>query len=685
MEKYVLQGGLVMKRFFIIFTSILILVLVGCSEDGVTPHDRLDEYFKNWEEHNFTKMYDMLTEETKKTYPTDQYIDRYEKIYNDLEITEVILTYKKLSEEKLKKALEEGTATIPFEANIMTMAGPIEFNYEATLKQVGEDKEKDWLVEWNPGFIFPEIKDGGEIRISITEPKRGDILDRNRIPLALDGTAYEVGIVPGKLGNNPDAAIERIASLLSISVESIDKALGASWVKPDLFVPIGKQVSEANHELLEQLWQIDGVMTQQTTGRIYPLGEAAAHLVGYVGKITAEELEEKEPGSYSENDLIGKIGLERLYEEELKGEAGVTIYVTKEGESDITLASKPVQDGKHIETTIDNVIQEEIFNSLENAPGTATAIHPKTGEILALVSSPSYNPNQMLYGMSQTEWDELQNNPDQPLFNRFNATYAPGSVLKPITAAVGLKNGIINPEEVLEINGKTWGKGESWGDYEVTRVSEIKSVDLMTAMTFSDNIYFAMKAVEMGGDAFVKGLQEFGFGEQIPLELTLDSSSISNSGSLDDEVLLANTSYGQGEIEVNILHMAAMYTAILNNGMMVKPVLLMAEDKSVAWKDELITKEQATILQETLRNVVTEGTAGYAKNASFPISGKTGTAELKLTLDEEDGDQNGWFVGYPSTDQDILIAMMLEKVQDAGASGLVVEKVTDLMENIKKK
>lgn len=672
-----------MKRFFITFTLLLAFLLAGCSEDKVTPHDRLDDYFKLWEEQNFTSMYDMLTEEAKQVYPTDQYIDRYEKIYQDLHITDIQLHYEKLSDEKMKQALEEGTATIPFSASLTSMAGPIEFDYEVTLKQAGEEEEKNWFIDWDPGFIFPEIKDGGEIRISTTEPKRGDILDRNRLPLALNGIVYEVGVVPGQLGDNPEASKEKLAPLLNISVASIDNALNESWVQPDLFVPIGKKVQESNQALLDQLWQIDGVMTQQTTGRIYPLGEAAAHVVGYVRKITAEELEEKDPERYTANDMIGSTGLERRFEDELKGEKGVKIYVTKDEKEVATLAMKPVEDGKNIQTTLDITVQEELFNSLDNAPGTAAAIHPKTGETLALVSSPSFDPNKLVYGISQSDWEALQDNPEQPLFNRFNATYAPGSVIKPITAAIGLQNGTIKPEEKLEIKGLSWGKGESWGNYEVTRVSEANPVDLMKAMALSDNIYFAMKGVEMGGEQLVKGLEQFGFGEQLPINFPISTSTISTSGTLDDEVLVANTSYGQGEIEASVLHLATMYTTFLNNGNMIKPILLMDEEPNQVWKEGLLTSEQATIVQETLRNVVTDGTASYAKKASFPISGKTGTAELKLTLDEENGEQNGWFVGYPTEDQDIIIAMMMEKVQDLGASGLVVQKVTDVLEAIK--
>ncbi|WP_047980852.1 penicillin-binding transpeptidase domain-containing protein [Ornithinibacillus contaminans] len=672
-----------MKRLLLLVTSILLILIAGCSEDEITPHERFDTYIDLWSEQDFTQMYEILTPESKETYATDQYIDRYNKIYEDLQISNIDITYTKLSEEQLEKALKEGTATLPFSITMESLAGPISFDYEATLVQQGEEEEKDWFLTWDPGFIFPEIKDGGEIRITTTEPTRGEILDRNQLPLALNGEVLDIGIVPGKLGDNPDASIEKIASLLNLSVDTINNYLNASWVQPDYFVPLNRQVPESNEELLNQLWEIGGVMGQTGLGRVYPLGESAAHLVGYVGNVTAEQLEELDPSRYSANDIIGKAGLERLYEDRLKGEKGAKIYVLKEDETEIVLAEKEVQNGENIQTTIDSTVQEEIYHSLDGAPGTAAAIHPKTGETLALVSSPSFDPMKMVYGISQTEWDELQNDPNQPMFNRFAATYAPGSVIKPITTVIGLQNGTIKPEEKIEIDGKTWSNGEGWGNYAVTRVTEASPVNLLTALTLSDNIYFAMKGVEMGGDALATGLEQFGFGEELPIDLSITTSSISTTGALEDEVLTANTAYGQGEIETSVLHMASMFTTFLNDGAMIKPTILKSDETGPYWKENLATTEEVSIIQEALRNVVLEGTAGYAKNAPFPISGKTGTAELKLTLDEKDGVENGWFVGYPTDDQDILIAMMMEGVQDIGASGLVVEKVTNILEAVK--
>lgn len=669
-----------MKRSILIAFILLITFMTACSKDEeVTPNERFDEYVKLWHDEEFTNMYDMLSAESREEYPPEQFIDRYNKIYEDLNISNLSISYNELSEEALDTAFEEGSATLPFTVAMESIAGPIEFTYEATLIQEGEeDEEKDWFIAWDPGFIFPALKDGGEIKFQTTTPMRGEIHDRNRMPLAINDNVYEVGIVPGKLGDDSEKQKEQIANLLQISVDTIDTELSANWVQPDLFVPI-KKVPKTDETLIEKLLEIDGIMTREVIGRVYPLGEAASHLIGYIGPINAEELEQMEPGTYGPNDSIGKRGLEQLYENRLKGERGIQILIKKEDGTEEVLAEKPVKDGENISLTIDVNIQEKIFNAYEGKSGTTAAINPRTGETLALVSSPAFDPNDFLYGITQSQLDALENDPQKPIINRFTATFAPGSVIKPITAAIGLENGTIDPEEGIEIEGLTWDNGKGWGDYQVRRVSETnKPVDLADALIRSDNIYFAMQAVKMGSESLVKGLERFGFGEKLPFEYPFINSTISSSGTLEGEVQTANTSYGQAEIEVSALHLATAYTTFLNKGNMLKPTLLTTEETGQIWKEDLIKEDDAELIQNILRDVVLEGTATVAKYDELAISGKTGTAELKLSHDTK-GHENGWFVGYPTDKQDILIAMMIEEVEDIGTSTFVADKVANLL------
>ncbi|GAA0589824.1 penicillin-binding protein 3 [Virgibacillus siamensis] len=674
-----------MKKVILLFPVLLVLLLSACSEDEITPQERFDKYVSHWNQQEFSKMYDMSAEKSTEKYPTKDYVKRYKDIYGDLNINNLKISYEKLSDKQIEKAMEKGKATIPFTVKMDTVAGPVNFDYKATLVKEGEEDKENWYVKWNPGFIFPAIKNGGKIGLETEEPRRGEILGRNRMPLAINDVVYEIGIVPGKLGSNASQQKQQIAELLNISVESINNSINADWVKPGMFVPI-KKVSKNNDNLLNQLFELSSVVKRDVTGRVYPYGKATAHLVGYVGKITAEELKKRDSKVYSPNDMIGKRGLEQLFDKRLKGEEGVKITVTNKNGETTVIAEKPVKDGENIVTTINAELQKRIFQSYNGEAGTAAAIDPKTGETLALVSSPSFNPNDFLYGISQSKLDELQNNPKKPLINRFSATFTPGSVIKPVTAAIGLDNGTIKPGEGIEINGLTWSGGEGWGDYEVTRVStSSQPVDVTDALIRSDNIYFAMQAVEMGSEKYVKGMKQFGFGKELPFKYPIQKSTISSSGSIDDEVLLANSSYGQGELQVSALHLAMTYTPILNKGNMIKPTLLADAKDGQVWKKNLITTKQVNLLQKALRKVVSspKGTANGAQQADFPIAGKTGTAELKKTLEQESGAENGWFVGYPSKSKDILISMMVEHTEDDGGSSYVVDKVTNILMDTK--
>ncbi|MFC2947275.1 penicillin-binding transpeptidase domain-containing protein [Virgibacillus sediminis] len=671
-----------MKKIILFAMLLIIVFLAACSNDQATPNERFDEYVQKWNNMEFSDMYPLHSSEARENFTEDDSTARMEKIYQDLDVTELSVNYEALSEDEIDTALSEGTAEIPYQVEMETIAGPVTFNQTATMVLEGEDSEEgpDWYVQWHPGFIFPQLANGGEISIQTQEPERGEILDRNDMPLALNDLVYNIGVVPERLGENAEQAKEEAADLLQMTTEEIDQALDASWVQPTTFVPL-KEIPKEDEQLLQEVIAIDGFSYQETSGRVYPAGEAAAHLTGYLRQVNAEDLENDEEGEYSANDMIGSRGLESLYEEELRGERGVQILAVSEEEQTV-IAEKEVQHGEDIKLTIDINMQEQVFNSYEGDKGTSVLLEPKTGETLALVSSPSFDPNEIMYYSSNSLWEDLQEDPQQPLLNRFSATYAPASVIKPITAAIGMQNGTLDPNEGIEIDGLTWSNGEGWGDYEVTRVSESNGpVDLKDALVRSDNIYFAIEALEMGSDTLVSGLEQFGFSESLPYEYPIEASTISNEGTIEGEVLLANTSYGQGEMEMSALHLAATYTPLLNGGNMVKPILLHDEEKGQIWQEGLMTTEQADIINDALRAVVTEGTAAPAQEADFPVSGKTGTAELKLTDEDENSGINSWFVAYPTEGQDLILAMMVEQTQDK-ESGYAVKKATDLLNEL---
>lgn len=663
-----------MKKIIGILLILLVAAIAGCSKEPM-PQDRFAAYISLWNEQKFDKMYDYLSNDAKKTITKEEFTSRYQKIYKDLEVTDLKINFKKPKEDKQS---EKETAAYNFSVKMNSMAGAINFTEKANLQKEERDKKNNWYVDWDTSFIFPQLHQGDKIGISTIEPTRGEILDRNGNGLALNGQVYEVGVIAGKM---TDQTTQQIASLLKITPEQITKALSAGWVKPDLFVPL-KRVSMDDTKLIGQLVALDPVRTKKVGARIYPYREAAAQLTGYVGPITADELEKLKGKGYTAQDLIGKRGLEQVYDEQLKGKTGVRVTITKKLGGIEVLAEKPVEDGKQLQLTIDGAFQGKIFNELKGEAGTAAAMNSLTGETLALVSSPSYDPNKAALGFTAAEWKAIQDNKQLPLTTRFKQGYAPGSVIKPITTSIGLASGAINPTQNVAISGKKWQKDKSWGKYFVTRVHEASPVNLEKALLFSDNIYFAQAALKMGKETFVDGLKKFGFEEEFDYPYPLATSSI---GTLGSDIAIADSGYGQGQVQMNIVHLMASYTPFVNNGNMIKPILLLDDTKSQIWKQQVVTSENAALVSGILAKVVSDprGTAHAANIPGYPLAGKTGTAEIKQKQGET-GTENGWFIAYNTKTPTLIVAMMIENVQNRGGSMVPVKKVKNIFMTVKK-
>lgn len=666
-----------MKKWYFFMLALCLLVIVaGCNKDEPTPDGRLSEYIKLWNDQKFGKMYDYLSTEAKDNISKEDFVTRYEKVYSDLEISDLKVTYTKPSEEEDFDKVEK--VEIPFAVKMNSLAGEISFEQDASLKKEAKDEEENWYLDWNTSYIFAELGEEDKISLKTVAAKRGSIVDVNENPLATNGLIYEIGLVPEEMGDNPDSVISELASLLDIQKETIEKELNADWVQPSYFVPI-KNVATGDQEYLDTLFALKGVQKQNTEGRVYPYGESTAHLIGYVGSITAEELEENKDKGYSSSDVIGKRGLEQVFEERLKGTNGEQIIINKADGTVVTLAEKVVQNGENVKLTINADLQKEIFDSMGGEAGTAAAINPTTGETLALVSSPSYDPNKMIVGLTTSEKEAYDNNTLDPFTNRFKNKYAPGSVMKPLVAAAALTEGVITPEQERNITTKQWQKDSSWGGYFVTRVhSSSEPVNLANALLYSDNIYFAQTALDLGKDKFVTEMKKFGFEEEFNYSYPIETSTF---GELNTDVLLADSGYGQGQVEMSVIHLATAYTPFVTGGNLIKPVLLDSEEKGQIWKDGIMDSTVANTISSDLEQVIENpsGTAHAGKIEGKTFAGKTGTAELKEKQDEK-GVENGWYVTYDVNNKDILIAMMIEGVQNKRGSSHVVEKVKTVLE-----
>ncbi|RIW36072.1 penicillin-binding transpeptidase domain-containing protein [Bacillus salacetis] len=663
-----------MKKFVFISILMSLIFLAGCQEKP-QPDERLEAYVKLWNDQEFAEMHSgYLSQSAKETYSEEEFSERAKDLYTDLEVKNLQVKFDKPEEEQ--EWDDQESATFPVEIKMTTLAGDIQYEKEVELVKETKEDQENWYLNWDPSLILPDLEQGDKVRIQTVPAERGDIKDREGIALAVNGQAYEIGVVPEKFDK---ANMQKVADLLETTPDYIEEQMNQSWVQPEHFVPL-KKIPMTNRDLAVELTSITGVFNQKVEAREYPYGEATAHIIGYTGKITAEEYEELKDKGYSDQAVIGKRGLEELFEEKLRGTDGKVILIEKESGDAVTIATKEVKQGEDVKLTIDANLQKELYEQMKDETGTAAALNPNTGEVLSMISVPSFDPNEFALGISSTKYKALQDNPDQPLLNRVVNAYSPGSTMKPITAAIGLNSGKLDPAKAYTIEGKQWQKDESWGGYKVTRVFDNDTkVDLESALKFSDNIYFARAGLDMGADTFQQGLKNFGFGEDIPFAYPITASQITNEGEINKEILLADSAYGQGQILMSVLHLTSSYGAIINDGIMMKPLLIAGAEQEV-WKNDLLSKENAELLKTDLRKVVTEGIAGKAAVEGKAIAGKTGTAEIKSEQGTT-GTENGLFVSYDQDNPEFVLAMLLENVEDRGGSTHTVEVTKKFYQN----
>lgn len=677
------------KTIIIAIVAILVIAIIAgaifiINKKAPKPEDALSTYISLLNEQKYEEMYNMISEYSKSQISQDDFVKRNKNIYEGIDAYDIKITPSETTK-------DGKTYSIKYDESMSTSAGTISFTN--TTKLVKGDK--DYKISWSSSMIFPELRATDKVRVSTLSAKRGEILDRNGEKLAENGNISSVGIVPGKLGENKEESISKISELTGVSTDYINTQISASYVKDDTFVPI-KKVSADNTELKNQLLQIPGIKITSVDARVYPLGEEAAHLIGYVQAISSEELKQKEGKGYSSSSIIGKAGLEQAYEDTLRGIDGTEIYIVDENGTRLkTLATQNKKDGTDVKLTIDKNIQKNLYDQMKTDKGFFVVMNPTTGELLATVSTPSYNSNDFVLGMTTAKWNELNNDESKPLYNRFLQSYCPGSTFKPITAAIGLTSGKLTTDTTFNYSGLKWQKNSSWGDVYITTLTAYNGPkNIANALIHSDNIFFGQAAMQIGKDTFCSGLDKLGFNENIAqtikFPLTFKKSQYSNSEKADmNEKKLADSGYGQGDILVNPIHMASIYSAFTNNGNMVKPYIEYENGKTEYLKENAFTSEAANTVKNDLIQVVEnpEGTATDMKVPGVTIAGKTGTAELKTTSTDTESGTLGWFdcftVNYSASNpniNDMLIIGMVENTQNnsSGGSHYVIKKIRTL-------
>ena len=672
------------KKIIIIVISIILILAISVGI-GITiyfnnkpknkPEDVLQTFASYINDKKYEDMYSLLSSKSKANISEEDFIKRNKNIYEGIEAENFSVDIQSIeNENKLAK--------VTYKNSMDTMSGHVDFTNTVTLEL---NEEKEYKIDWTSNLIFPKLNTEDKVRVKTIEAKRGSILDRNGEYLATNGVASKIGLVPGKMSDNREEDIAKIAELLNMTSDGINSELSASYVKADTFVPL-KTVGKNEMELKNKLLEIKGIKIIDADERIYPQGVSTSQLVGYIQPINAEELKEKAKDGYTSSSKIGKYGLERAYESTLRAVNGSEIYIEDaNGNKKTSIAKQEQKDGQDVKLTIDSKLLQTVYEQFKDDKSAVVVMNPKTGEVLALASCPSFDSNDFSLGMTTADYKNLTENPDNLLYNRYLATYAPGSSFKPIIGAIGLTTGAFSADDDFGRSGTKWQNDSSWGDFYITTLSTYNGpANLKNALIHSDNIYFAKAALKIGGKNLINSLKNIGFGQQIEFPQTISKSSYSNSESFTNETQLANSGYGQGEVLVNSIHMAMMYSAFVNEGNMIMPYLEYKENASSQtakyYKENAFSKEAANEVRDGLIQVVENpsGTAHTAKIEGKTIAGKTGTAEIKQSKDDTEGTEIGWFNAFNVGESDeslLLVVSMVENVKGKGGSHYLLPKV----------
>lgn len=638
-KKNIAKIGIKTKIFAFLLVVVAIIMIYS---NFSSPARVIRAFYKNVNNHKYEELYNLVETDMSK----EEFTNKMKSVYDGMEVSSAWVTISI----NLKNS---DVVNLKYVTNLNTVAGKLTFSNKSTLVKVNGK----YKIKWDNSFLYPKLKNNQKIRVSTLKAKRGAIYDRNKNILAKDAKAYSIGIVAGKIKSDDD--LRAMSKLLNITYKDIKVELAKPYVVDGTFVHL-KNIDREQQELKTALLKIPAVKIIDYDIREYPYNEKLSTLLGFV-----------------QNDE-GKSGLELTFNSQLKGLNGCEIYVDDDGINVDTILKKDRVNGKNIDLTIDVKLQELIYEKFKDVESATVAMNYTTGEILALVSTPSYETNKISLGISDNEWNEIVNNKKKPLFTRFLSKYTPGSTMKPIVAAIGLDTDSFTDIENFGRSVKSWQKDSSWKDFYVTTLEVYNGEsNLEKALIYSDNVYFAKAALKIGKNLFKQELDRYGFNKPLNFEQNTD---ISVYGNIDSEAKLAVSGFGQGEMEVNPIFMAKIYSAFANNGNAVTPYILQKEgnDQNTVNSVNLIKPLTANKIKNDLKKVIDEGTGKLAKIDGKNLYGKTGTAEIKMNKDDKSGEEIGWFNVFD--DNKLLIVNMVENAKKLNGSKFSVKNLREVFD-----
>ena len=549
-------------------------------------------------------------------------------------------------------------------------------------------------------------------RISVVPraPVRGLIFDRNGVPLARNIPSYTLEVVPDQV-KDMDDLLDELGKLVQLSEYHLKlfRREVKRHARFDTITLRSRLTDQEAARFAVNRYRFDGVELRARLERNYPKNESAAHVVGYVGRISSRDLEKIDKSLYRGIDFLGKTGIESYYEDILRGTIGFDqVETNAHGREVRIISSTPSVPGKNIYLTIDSELQLIAEQALGDFRGAVVAIHPGTGEILAFASTPSYDPNAFVYGISNADYSALRDSLDTPLLNRaLRGRYAPGSTIKPFMGMLALKSGVSTAKKTFCPGYYTLTKGGH--RFRCWKHSGHGAMDLHDSVVQSCDVYFYDLAHHLGIDEMHDSLSLFGFGSKTGIDLNGESAALLPSrqwkrGAKDlawypGETVIAGI--GQGFVLTTPLQLASATAMLANNGQRMKPHLLLAEENPLSaekvinpspalgsgkWKTEHLEFVRQAMVD------VTDSARGTARRigagSPYKIAAKTGTAQvigIKQNERYKESEVNprhrdhALFIAYaPAEHPEIAVAVIAENGGHGGSTaGPIAKKVMD--------
>lgn len=543
-----------------------------------------------------------------------------------------------------------------------------------------------WQLQILQGNEYRKISEENRLKIVKIAAPRGIIYDRNGIPLVKNSPYYSVSISPA-LSGNIDAAL--LSKVIDIDIDTIEKKLSN---KKSSFEPVRLKEGLSFKEIAfieARRSDFPGLYIDIDVTRHYLFGEVGAHLIGYIGKLNQRQYRDSEFRGLPADAFVGQWGTEMLFDKQLRGIPGERIVeVDALGRELRLITEKPPSKGEDLIIAMDLNLQKAAEESFGEKTGALVAIKPDTGEILSLVSKPSFDPNLFAKGISQQQWTDLIYNPRNPLLNRaLQSQYPPGSTFKIVTALAGLEEHVIDPETKVTCNG-----GISYGRWHFGcwQKNGHKTLSLHRALVESCDVYFYEVGRRLGIDRVASYARGLGLGKNSNLRLVNERKGVVPDTKWKQEQRKQpwylgdtfNVSIGQGYVAVTPYQMARLTGIISNGGYIYEPSLLKLEEKPLMSKKLNVSFENISEIKKGLYGVVNEpsGTGWAARSSIVEICGKTGTAQVvgirkdSRYLHELHRD-HAWFVAFAPCDKpEVALSVLVEHGGHGGAAAAPIAK-----------